>query len=182
MLFRVAERASTGELAPHTARDALLQPDVFLARFAEMLARHPDRSHEQLARRVPGALSYSFVFPARHYADGIGLVQEALELQGFQLQARRNTWSSTANRYVLTVWHDPLTDLPFQVEFHTGASLDAQHLARTTAALVSDPRIPPSEAAGLQSDTRAAWATIPAPPGNGEFADYQRDDGGAARR
>ena len=182
MLYRVAQRIARGDLAPDTARYALLEPDVFRARLAEMLGRHPDRTPGQLARRVPGALSYSFIFDGGHYAEGVGMVQEALELQGFQLRARRNTWSSAANRCVLTIWHDPLTDLPFQVQFHTAASLDAQHLARTTAALINDPRIPPVEAANLRSDIRAAWAALPAPPGNAGIADYRRDSSMAAGR
>jgi hypothetical protein len=181
MLSRVAERIRGGELAPDAARHALLEPDEFRARFAEMLSRHPDRGPEQLARRVPGALSYSFLFDSAQYAEGIAAVQEALELQGFQLRVRRNTWPNAANRCVLTVWHDPLTDLPFQVQFHTEASLEAQHLARTSAALISDPRIPPSEAEDLRSEIRAAWAAIPAPPGNAVIGDY-RQDGGTRRR
>jgi hypothetical protein len=181
MLSRVAERTARGELAADAARYALLDPDEFRARFAEMLSRHPDRSPEQLARRVPGALSYSFLFDDELYAEGIANVQEALELQGFQLRGRWNTWSSAANRCVLTVWHDPLTDLPFQVQFHTRASLEAQHLARTSAALINDPRIPSSEADDLRSEIRAAWAALPAPPGNADIADYRRD-GNSARR
>ncbi len=41
MLYRVAERTAHGELAPDSARFALLEPDVFRARFAELLGRHP---------------------------------------------------------------------------------------------------------------------------------------------
>jgi hypothetical protein len=117
MLHRVAKRIARGRLADDTDEHALLERDVFLARFADLRARHPDRSPEQLARRVPGALSYCFLIDAGHYSDGILLVQEALELQGFQLQARRNAWSSHANRCVQTIWRDPLTDLPFEVQF-----------------------------------------------------------------
>ena len=182
MLSRIAERVSRAELAPESARHALLEPDVFRARFTEMLGRHPDRTPEQLARRVPGALSYSFVLDDGHYAEGIGLVQEALELQGFQLQARRNMWSSAAHKCVLTVWHDRLTDLTFQVQFHTAGSLDAQHLARTTATLINDPRIPPAEAANLKSDIQAAWAALPAPTGHSGIADYWRESGITARQ
>jgi hypothetical protein len=181
MVYRVAERVARGTLAPDTARYALLEPDVFRARFAELLSRHPDRAPEHLARRVPGAISYTFVLAGERYADGIAEIQEALEIQGFQLQARRNTWSSEANRCVLTVWHDPLTDLPFRIQFHTAASLDAQRLARTTAALISDPRIPPAEAASLRSDIRTAWAALPAPPGTARIPDYLRDSGSTAR-
>lgn len=121
MLHRIADRVTCGRLADDTDQHALLERDVFLARFADLRDRHPDRAPEQLARHVPGALSYCFMIDAGQYSDGIVLVQDALELQGFQLQARRNAWSNQAARCVLTIWRDPLTDLPFEVQFQAAA-------------------------------------------------------------
>lgn len=173
-LRQVEELLEHGGLAPQTEDHALLEIDVFRARFADMLRRHPDRSPELLASRVPGALCYAFVFGADHYADGILLVQDALETRGFELQARKNSWNSVANRCVFTMWHDPLSELPFEVQFHTGASLDAQQLARTSASLINDPRVPPEEAASLRSDLASAWAALPSPPGSAQIGDYRR--------
>jgi hypothetical protein len=173
-LRQVEELLEHGRLAPQTEDHALLEIDVFRARFADMLRRHPDRSPELLASRVPGALSYAFVFGADHYADGILLVQDALEARGFELQARKNSWNSVANRCVFTMWHDPLSELPFEVQFHTSASLDAQQLARTSAGLINDPRVPPEEAASLRSDLASAWAALPSPPGSAQIGDYRR--------
>jgi hypothetical protein len=174
-LRRIEGRLGHGQLAPDTEQHALLSVDIFRARFADLLRRHPDRRPELVARRVPGAISYAFVFEAEHYADGIRLVQEALEVQGFQLQARKNSWSSLVNRCVFTIWRDPLNDLPFEVQFHTPASVEARQLARTSAALIRDPRIPPTEAANLQSDLASTWAALPSPPGNAAISDYRRD-------
>jgi hypothetical protein len=123
---RVEEEVAFGRLAPGTEQHALLEPDVFRARFADLLRRYPDWTPEQLSRRVPGALTYVFVLEADDYADGIRAIEQALHIQGFQLQARKNSWSSEATRCVLTIWHDPVDDLPFQVQFHTTASLEAQ--------------------------------------------------------
>ncbi len=182
MLRRIEDRLGHGQLAPDTEQHALLSVDLFRARFADLLRRHPDRRPELLARRIPGAISYSFIFEAEHYADGIRLVQEALEVQGFQLQARKNSWSSLVNRCVFTMWRDPLNDLPFEVQFHTPASVEARQLARTSAALIRDPRIPPAEAASLQTDLASAWAALPSPPGNAEIGDYRRDGSRAPGR
>ncbi len=181
-LRQVEGRLDYGRLAPGTEERALLEPDVFRARFADMLRRHPDRSPELLASRVPGALSYAFIFGTDHYADGILLVQDALEAQGFDLQARKNSWNSVANRCVFTMWHDPLSELPFEVQFHTSASLEAQQLARTSATLINDPGIPPDEAASLRADLASAWAALPSPPGNAEISDYRRYGSTAPRR
>jgi len=181
-LRQVEDRLEHGRLEPHTEERALLQPDVFRARFADMLRRHPDRSPELLVSRVPGALSYAFIFGVDHYADGILQVQDTLEAQGFELQARKNSWNSVANRCVFTMWHDPLSGLPFEVQFHTSASLEAQQLARTSATLINDPRIPRDEAASLRADLASAWAALPSPPGNAEISDYRRHGSAAPRR
>jgi hypothetical protein len=180
-LRQVEERLEHGTLDTHTEDHALLDIEVFRARFAEMLRRHPDRSPELLATRVPGALSYAFIFDVGHYADGIVLVQDALEAQGFELQARKNSWSSAANRCVFTMWHDPLSELPFEVQFHTSASFRAQQLARTSVNLINDPRIPRDEAASLRSDLASAWAAVPSPPGNADISDYRRYGSAASR-
>jgi hypothetical protein len=171
---RIADQLQHGDLAPDTDQSALLDPDTFRVRFADMLRRYPDRTADRLARRIPGAISYSFIFDAEHYSAGIWTVQDALSTARFQLLARRNDWNSAVNRCVATMWHDPANDLPFQVQFHTPASLDAQQRARSSAALINDPRIPSAQAAHLQSDLAATWASIPAPPGNAQISDYRR--------
>jgi hypothetical protein len=147
-----------------------------------MLRRYPDRTVDRLARRVPGAISYAFIFDSDRYSADIWIAQEALTAQGFQLLARRNDWNSEANRCVATMWQDPAHDVPFQVEFHTTASLEAQQLARTSANLINDPRIPSAEAAHLEAGLAEAWAALPAPPGNSEIGNYRRENGTQTQR
>jgi len=127
-----------------------------------------------LARRVPGALSYVFVVDAPHYSAGIWQVQDLLQERGFVLEGRRNSWGDRENRRVVTVWLDPVRGLPFFVQFHTNASIEALHLTRSSASLLADPRIPGTEAASLRSDLTAAWAAVPAPPGSAALGDYDR--------
>jgi len=173
-LLGIANRLEHGQLAPDAEDRALLPPDVFRARLADMIRRHPERTPDQLARRVPGTLSYSFMFSTEHYSDGIWLVQDALEAQSVRLQARKNGWSGAQNRCVFTMWRDSVSGLPFEVQFHTAASFEAQRLARTSASRISDPRTAPAEAANLSSTIAEAWASLTAPPGNEDIADYRR--------
>jgi hypothetical protein len=172
---QLSDRVADGRLAPDTEQQALLDPDTFRARFADMLRRYPDRSPERLASRIPGAISYTFIFEPQHYTSGIWDVQDALTSAGFQLLARRNDWGSTTNRCVATMWHDASHDLPFQVQFHTTASLEAQQLARSSTAMLGDPRLPPAQAEHLRSDVAARWASVPVPPGNSAIGDYRRE-------
>jgi hypothetical protein len=178
----VAANLEAGTLAPETEQTALLDPDTFKARFSDMLRRYPDRTPDRLARRVPGAISYAFIFDGELYSAGIWIVHDALTAQGFRLLARRNDWNATSNRCVATMWQDPTHDVPFQVEFHTTASLEAKQLAKTSATLINDPRIPSAEAAHLESGLAAAWAALPPPPGNTEIGNYRRENGGPAQR
>jgi hypothetical protein len=129
--MRRIEELGHGRLGAGTGERALIPPDVFRARLADLLRRHPDRTPEQLSMRVPGALCYIFVLEDEQYADGIRDIEEALYSQGYQLQARKNGWTSPANRSVFTIWHDPFNDVPFLVQFHTEASLDAQRRGRS---------------------------------------------------
>ncbi|MHB1432395.1 MAG: hypothetical protein ACYCVZ_09815 [Streptosporangiaceae bacterium] len=174
---RVAEQLAHGTLAPDTEQHALLPPEEFRARYADLVRRHPDRSADSLADRVPGALSYSFVLDDSLYAAGIWLVQDALEGAGFQLRARRNGWSAVTDKCVVTLWRDPGSGVVFSAQFHTAASLEAQHLARTSAALIADPRIPRAEAENLAGDLAGAWAALPAPPGTSHISDYADSPG-----
>jgi hypothetical protein len=143
--MRRIEGLGHGRLGAGTGERALLPPEVFRARLADMLRRHPDRTPEQLSMRVPGALCYIFVLEAEQYADSIRDIEEALYTQGYQLQARKNGWTSPANRSVFTIWHDPFNDVPFQVQFHTADSLDAQRHGRSPGP-ARDPSVTPTRA------------------------------------
>jgi hypothetical protein len=172
-LRRVEALLDHGRLAADTEQYALLDPDRFMAELANMIRRYPDGPVEQLARRVTGALSYVFVFDTAHYSAATWLVHDLLRAQGFQLEARKNDWKNRLNRCVATMWLDPACDLPFQVQFHTTASMQAQELARNSATMISDPRLPPTEVASLRAELAAAWAALSAPPGSSEIDDYR---------
>lgn len=175
---KIAQGLAHGRLASDADEQFLLEPDEYRTRLAHLIRRHPEHTAEQLARRVPGALSYAFLFDDEHYSEGTWQVQQVLQAHGFRLEARRNTWDSTQDKRVVTIWLDPAHQLPFQVQFHTPASLEAQQLARTSAQLLGDPRIPPGEAASLAADLAATWAVLPAPPGNAQIDDYRRSAAG----
>jgi len=174
-LRRVEAQLEHGLLAPDTEQYALLDRDRFMAGLAGLIKRHPGQPVEQLARQVTGALSYTFVFDAASYSAGTWLVHDALQSQGFQLQARKNDWNSTMNRCVVSIWLDPVHHLAAQVRFHTSASHEAQQLMRTSATMISNPRFPAAEAARLRADVAAAWAALSAPPGSAEIGDYRRE-------
>jgi hypothetical protein len=179
--MRRIEELGHGKLGASTGERALLPPDVFRARLADMLRRHPDRTPEQLSMRVPGALCYIFVLEAGRYADGIRDIEEALYNRGYQLQARKNSWTSPTNRGVFTIWHDPFNDVPFQVQFHTAASLDAQRRSRSPVP-ARDPSVAPAQVGTIRADFASAQSASDSTRGNTDVGDYPRRADGTAHR
>jgi len=172
----IEARLEHGRLATDADLPALISPDLFMAEVAGMLMRYPGAPVEDLCRHVTGALAYAFVFDENHYTVGTWLVHDALRVQGFRLDARRNGWHATEHKYMVTSWLDPSLEIPFQLQFHTAASLEARQLARASAGVLADPRTPMEKAAGLRSEVTAAWAAVAAPPGISQIGDYRRND------
>jgi hypothetical protein len=130
---------------------------------------------DDLARHVTGALAFAFVIDEPQYTTGTWLVHDALRVQGFRLDVRRNGWFASEHKYVVTTWLDPSPGLPFQLQFHTPASLDARRLSRVSASVLADPRTPADQAAKLRADVTAAWAAVASPPGVSQIGDYRRN-------
>jgi hypothetical protein len=172
-LRRIEALLEHGWLAPDAGRGALADADQFKAELARLIEDDPVSPPARLAARVRNGLTYAFVFPPDRYPSGVRQVQEALLASGYVLLERRNDWGSVAGKCVVTVWLDQVHDLLFQVQIHTPASLEARELARTSAALISDPRIPFAEVAHLRADLAAAWAALPQPPGTAEISSYR---------
>ncbi len=117
---RVATQLDTGQLAPETDQFALLDGDMF---------------RRQLADR---------------YTGGTWQVHRLLKSQGFELAERQNGWALDGQHAIRTRWHDPAHDLPFEVQFHTPASWDAQR--------------------------RGHAAELPAPADSADIGDYRREE------
>jgi hypothetical protein len=173
-LHRIEAELEHGRLASDAERPALIDPDVFKAELASMIRRHPGAPVEDLSRHVSGALSYAFVFDPADYSVGTWLVHDALRSQGFRLDARKNGWSNPEHKYVASLWRDLSNDVPFQVQFHTNASFEAQQLGRMSAKPIADPRTSPADVASLRSALAAAWAAAASPAGTAQIGDYRR--------
>jgi hypothetical protein len=172
---RIADQLEHGELAPGSEANTLKAADRMAAKLARVIARHPDRTPEELAAGIGDGVRYAFAFAPDAYTDGTWLVHRKLKAQGFELEARRNRWESPEFKGVWTRWRDPAHQLAFEVQFHTHASWDVAQQTHQAYVRITDPRTPAGERARLRARQVAAAAAAKAPPRNAEISDFGRD-------
>jgi hypothetical protein len=172
---RIAAQLAHGGLAPGSEADSLKSADRLAAKLARLVARHPDRTAEQLAAGIPDVVRYAFAFESGYYTEGTWLIHRKLKAHGFDLEARRNRWDSPEYKGVWTRWHDPAHDLSFEVQFHTFASWDVMQRTHDAYVSITDPATRPAERASLRARQVQASAAAKAPPHCAEISEFGRE-------
>jgi hypothetical protein len=164
-----------GQLLPDTEAHALKPPERFRERFADLIARHPDKPANELAREVHDGVRYTFIFDLEQYADGVLHVHSRLKGQGFDLEIRRNGWNSRQYyKGIITRWRDPAHGLPFEVQFHTPASWDIRERAIGMHRMLTDPAMPPPDRARLREMRADLMELVPTPPSCAAIPDFRK--------
>jgi len=172
---RVEAQLERGQLLPDTEDRALKSPDRFKERFADLIARHPDKSAEELSHEVHDGIRYAFIFETEHYAEGTLQVHSRLKGNGFELEARWNGWESREYKGINSRWRDPAHDLVFEVQFHTPSSWDAWEQAHAAYKQIIDPGTPPAERMRLRVIHAEKSAVISVPPGCTAIPDFRKE-------
>jgi hypothetical protein len=172
---RVEVQLERGQLLPDTEDRALKSPDRFKERFADLIARQPDKSAEELSHDVHDGIRYAFIFGTEHYAEGTLQVHSRLKGNGFELEARWNGWESREYKGINSRWRDPAHDLVFEVQFHTPSSWDAWQQAHASYKQIIDPRTSPAERTRLRVIHAEKSAVISAPPGCTTIPDFRKE-------
>jgi len=172
---RVEAQLERGQLLPSTEDRALKSPDRFKERLADLIARHPDKSAEELSYEVHDGIRYAFVFDTEHYAEGTLQVHSRLKGNGFELEARWNGWESREYKGINSRWRDPAHDLVFEVQFHTASSWDVWQQAHASYKKILDPRTPPAERLQLRAVHAEKSAVISVPQGCTAIPDFRKE-------
>jgi hypothetical protein len=172
---RIEVQIERGQLLPDTEDRALKSPDRFKERFADLIARHPDKSAEELSHEVHDGIRYAFVFETEHYGEGTLQVHSRLKGNGFELEARWNGWESREYKGINTRWRDPAHDLVFEVQFHTPSSWDVWEQAHASYKQIIDPRTSPAERMRLRVIHAEKSAVISVPPGCTAIPDFRKE-------
>jgi len=172
---RLEAQLERGRLLPDTEGYALKPPDLFRERLADLIQRHPDKSADELSREIHDAIRYAYIFEAEDYADATLQVHSRLKGQGFELEARRNSWRSPEYKGINTRWRDPAHDAVFEVEFHTAPSWEAKRRAQASYEQVVNPATSPGQRARLRAAHAEASAAVPVPPRCMAIPDYRKE-------
>lgn len=172
---RIAAQLERGQLLPDTENYALKTPDSFKESLADLISRHPDKTAEELSHEVHDGIRYAYIFENEDYSDATLQIHSRLKSQGFELEARRNSWKSPEYKGINTRWRDPAHDLVFEVQFHTSSSWDAKQRTQRSYRRITDPATPPAERVQLRAIQAKTSAVIPVPPGAASIPDYRKD-------
>jgi hypothetical protein len=172
---RVEAQLERGQLLPDTEDRALKSPDLFKERLADLIARHPDKSAEELSHEVHDGIRYAFIFETEQYAEGTLQVHSRLKGHGFELEARWNGWESREYKGINSRWRDPAHDLVFEVQFHTASSWDVWQQAHASYQQIIDPRTSPAERMRLRAVHAEKSAVISVPPGCTAIPDFRKE-------
>ena len=175
VMRRIETQLERGQLLPDTENYALKTADSYKESLADLISRHPDKNAEELSHEVHDGIRYAYIFENETYSDGTLQVHSRLKSQGFELEARRNSWKNPESKGISTRWRDPAHDLVFEVQFHTASSWDAKQRTQRSYRRITDPSTPPTERVQLRSIQAKTSSVVPVPPGAASIPDYRKD-------
>ncbi|MGW0591309.1 hypothetical protein [Streptosporangium sp. NPDC002607] len=101
-------------------------PGRYREKLASLIERFPDRTPDDLVRKISDAIRYTLTFSEDRYVMGIAEATAALQRRGFHRVYQRATWSDPrAYKGVNTGWRAP-DGHRFELQFHTQGSLSAK--------------------------------------------------------
>jgi len=164
-----------GNLVEGTEKFALKDPDRFKEKLADAIARNPDKSCVELANEIHDAIRYTFIFSVEGYSEGLWDAQDKVESAGYELEVRRNSWSSEEYKGINSRWFDPSSGRLFEIQFHTRESWDAKQQTHDAYEKITDPRTPPAEVKSLREYQRQISQAITIPPAARDIPEYRRE-------
>jgi len=172
---RIETQLDHGHLIEDTEKFALKDPDSFKEKFADLIARNPDKPYSELAHEIHDAIRYTFIFTVDGYTDSIWDAQSKAEAVGYELEVRRNSWRNEEYKGINSRWLDPDSGQLFEIQFHTQESWEAKQKTHPIYERIKDPRTPASELRGLREYQKRISQAVEIPRGAPDIPDYRRD-------
>ena len=124
---------------------------------------------------IPDAVRFTLEYHETGYTEAVQKDIERLEARGFTQVERRNTWTDDQYKGINSRWREPESEVTFEVQFHTRASLEAKELTHKAYERIrasgSDEERPL-----LEEFQRRVNSMVPIPPGVTEIKDYSTGD------
>jgi hypothetical protein len=124
---------------------------------------------------IPDVVRFTLEYSETMYTAAVQKDIGRLEARGFIQVERRNTWADDQYKGINSRWREPESEVTFEVQFHTRASLEAKELTHNAYERIrgsgSDEERPV-----LKEFQRRVNSVVPTPPGVTEIEDYPTGD------
>jgi hypothetical protein len=172
---RIETQLDHGHLVEGTEKFALKDPDRFKEKLADVIVRNPDKSCLELAKEIHDTIRYTFIFSVEDYTDGLWGAHSKVEAAGYELEVRRNSWSSEEYKGINTRWFDPASEKLFEIQFHTQESWEAKQRTHHAYEKMKDPRTPPAEVMWLGEFQKRISEAVAIPPRASDIPEYRKE-------
>jgi hypothetical protein len=172
---RIEDQLDDGHLVESTEKFALKDPNSFKEKFADLITRNPDKPYNELAHEIHDAIRYTFIFSAEGYTNGMWDSHRRVEAAGYELEVRRNKWTSQEYKGINSRWLDPASGQLFEIQFHTQESWEAKQKTHPVYERIKDPRTPADELRTLREYQQQISQEVELPPGAPDIPDYRRE-------
>ena len=129
-------------------------------------------SADEAVSHVPDAIRYTFEYKEDRYTQGVWADITRLKDQGFELQKRKNSWSSDDYKGINSQWIEPESGQRFEVQFHTRISFEAKQLTHSAYERLRIKQADKFEELVLEAFQRKVSGDIPIPPGAADIPNY----------
>jgi hypothetical protein len=141
--------------------------------------RTKSRSAAETLAQVPDVVRFTFEYSEAAYSAGALKDVERLEAKGFTQVERRNTWQDDQYKGINSRWREPESGVPFEVQFHTQASLEAKELTHVAyerlRSITGQTPEADQEISELKEFQRQVNSMLSIPPGVADIEDYPPD-------
>lgn len=146
--------------------------DRLKEKVADQLQPPSELTAVQALSMVPDAVRFTFTYQETGYTTGVHNDVEGLKAQGFELMKMKNTWTSDQYKGINSQWQEPESEVRFEVQFHTQASLEAKELSHKAYERLRGTEAQDDEREELEVFQSRVNAKLPIPPDVRTIEDY----------
>lgn len=149
--------------------------DRLKEKIAEQLDAEPGKASDDILRKIPDAIRYTFCCQPENYARGYYDFKEQLESLGHEMYLSKNFWEKPEYKGINSQWVTQ-DGQRFEVQFHTPESFHAkQDITHGSYERIRNPLTSRSELRELHAFQREVSSHIQAPDGAADIRDFKKE-------
>jgi hypothetical protein len=176
-VLRVADQDPSRTLAGFDHR--IKGEDRLKEKVADLLEPPSDLTPAQALSVIVDVVRFTYTYHESRYSQSVLTDVGRLKAQGFELDKLKNTWGSEQYKGINTQWLEPTSEVRFEVQFHTQASLEVKELTHNAyeriRSITKQTPETERETEELEAFQSEANARVPIPPDVDIIEDYRRE-------